>query len=142
MEARDLMTESVRTIRETDRVGEACELLTTLGIRHLPVVNDDGEVTGMLSDRDVRTLGVGLVGNGSAAEEWKARFDRPVSALMSANVTTIEPSADILEVVDLMLEEQIGALPVVDPETSDLVGIVSYVDVLRGVRDLLGEAER
>lgn len=45
------------------------------------------------------------------------------------------PDFEVSEAVDLMLENRIGAVPVVDPVNGDLVGILSYVDLLRGLRD-------
>jgi acetoin utilization protein AcuB len=59
---------------------------------------------------------------------------------MRADVIFVEAEADLGEVVDLMLESKVGAIPVVRPETREVVGIVSYIDVLRGVRDLVTEA--
>jgi acetoin utilization protein AcuB len=59
--------------------------------------------------------------------------------IMSADVIFVEAETDLGEVVDLMLESKVGAIPVVRPETREVVGIVSYIDVLRGVRDLVTE---
>ena len=56
MIARDLMTEAPATVGPTATVRKAVDILQTLDIRHLPVVNDDGELIGMLSDRDLRSL--------------------------------------------------------------------------------------
>ena len=54
---------------------------------------------------------------------------------MSTNLLTVTRVSDVVDVIDLLLEEQVGAVPVVDGE--NLVGIVSYVDVLRALRDEL-----
>ena len=53
---------------------------------------------------------------------------------------TADPSADVTELVDILLEEKIHAVPVVDEETNELLGIVSTADVLRAVRDVLEAA--
>ena len=56
---------------------------------------------------------------------------RPHSCLDFARLAkNCEPTLKVSEVVDLMVEEKVGALPVVDPETDTLVGTISYVDVL------------
>lgn len=47
---------------------------------------------------------------------------------------------DVVEAIDLMIEHRIGAVPVVEPGTGELLGIVSYVDALRAARDLLAES--
>jgi CBS domain-containing protein len=59
---------------------------------------------------------------------------------MSAAAIFVEADADLGTVVDLMLESRVGAIPLVRPGTRELVGIISYIDVLREVRDLITEA--
>jgi acetoin utilization protein AcuB len=56
---------------------------------------------------------------------------------MSTDVLSVDPETDVGEVVDLMIEHRVGAVPVVDADSEELVGIVSYMDVLRASRDLL-----
>ena len=56
---------------------------------------------------------------------------------MSSDVIYVEPETDLSEVVALLLEHKIGAIPVVQPDTRAVVGIVSYIDVLRAVQDAL-----
>jgi acetoin utilization protein AcuB len=58
---------------------------------------------------------------------------------MSPDVIAVAPEAELGEVVDLLLEHRVGAVPVVRPETGELIGIVSYIDVLRVLRDSLEE---
>jgi acetoin utilization protein AcuB len=117
MIASDVMTKRPATIRETASIGQAADLLQTLEVRHLPVIGDDGRLAGMLSDRDVRTV------------DPEAR----VADLMSTDVISVESESEIEEIVELMLEHKVGAVPVVDGDGS-LVGIVSYMDVLREAR--------
>jgi acetoin utilization protein AcuB len=139
MNADEIMTDEVVTIDDDATVGEAIEVMSTRGVRHLPVLRG-GEVVGMLSDRDVRRFGASLVADLDTIERGKARVDEVVTKVMSANVVTVQPATDVAELVDLLLEERVGAVPVVDEETSELVGIVSTLDVLRAVRPLLAEA--
>jgi CBS domain-containing protein len=49
----------------------------------------------------------------------------------------VNPGDDLVEAIDLMIEHQIGAVPVVESGSTELVGIVSYVDALRAARELL-----
>ena len=120
MIAKDLMTANPKTIGPHTRVREAVDLLDRLDVRHLPVVDAEGALVGMLSDRDVRPLAF------SSANE-------PVVSVMSSSVVAIEEEDDAEDAVDLMLENKIGAVPVIDGE-GVLVGIISYVDVLREAR--------
>lgn len=136
MKAEDIMTADVATVEETATIGEALEIMEERDIRHLPIVRGS-EVIGMLSDRDLRGLGLSLVTDVEGMERLKSRFGAKVSELMSSNVLTVDPEADVSEIVDLMLEEKISAVPVVDDDTNELKGIVSYVDVMRAMREML-----
>jgi len=136
MIAEDIMTKSPVTVTETVSIGEALRLLAEESIRHLPVV-PKGDVVGILSDRDFRDLGVPILNDVAGYDRLRARLAQPVSTLMTGGVVSVNRDADVSEVVELMLEEKLSALPVVEDETQELVGIVSYVDVLRAVQPLL-----
>jgi CBS domain-containing protein len=139
MIAEDIMTRKPVTVTEKVSIGEALALLGEAGIRHLPVVRG-GEVIGILSDRDFSGLGIALVNDIRSYDKFRSRLSQPVSTLMSGGVLTVGRDAEIGEVVELMVEEKLSAVPVVETGTQELVGIVSYVDVLKVARPLL-EAE-
>jgi CBS domain-containing protein len=128
--AQDLMTKNPARIAADAKVREAVDLLSSLDVRHLPVVNDQNEVVGMLSDRDLRGLTTPAVSAGEYEGRVMRALDAKVAAVMSADVITVDVEADVYEVVDLMLDHKVGAVPVVDPD-GNLVGIISYIDVLR-----------
>lgn len=58
---------------------------------------------------------------------------------MSSDVVCADVEAELADVVDLLLEHKVGAVPVVRAESREVVGIISYVDVLRALRDVLDE---
>ncbi len=118
MTAEEIMTDDVRVVDENATVGQAIELLAEISIRHLPVVRD-GEVVGMVSDRDLRSIGVGLVQDMEGYDRLKARLGAPITSLMSGNVLSVDRATDVREIIDLMLEEKIGAVPVVDEDSED-----------------------
>lgn len=136
MTAEEIMTDDVTTIDEGATLGAALEIMEEQGIRHLPVVRGR-EVVGMLSDRDVRGLGVSMVHDMETLDRLQARLGAKVTTAMSGNVISVDRVTDLGEVVDLLVEEKLSAVPVIEGDTNDLVGIVSYVDVLRAVRDQL-----
>lgn len=106
----------------------AATRMSVHGVRHLPVVDGSGRVIGMLSDRDVRTH----VGDPSRfAIAGSVSYEYVRDAMTPAPITvTADRSLD--EIARIFEDHQLGAVPVVDDERR-LVGIVSYVDVLRGV---------
>lgn len=130
--ASELMTENPQTIRATAKVARAVELLQTLDIRHLPVVDEEGVLVGMLSDRDLRGLQIPYFVSGEYAGNLQTALEAKVSSLMSSDVISVDSEADAAEIVDLMLDNKIGAVPVVDADGL-LVGIISYIDVLRAL---------
>ena len=139
MTARELMTPNPASVTPLATIAEAWDLMRELDIRHLPVV--DGEaLVGMLSDRDIGSLDIGRLLAEDGADTLRRRLARPVVQMMSADLIAAEPETDVSELVTLLLEHKVGAIPVVTPDTRQLVGIVSYVDVLRVLQDML-EAE-
>ena len=135
----EIMTADVLTVRETGTLVQALTTMSENGIRHLPVVDDAGTLVGIVSDTDLQQFHLSRVSDLETLDRLKTRLNQPIASDMSADVLSVGPEADITEAIDLMIEERIGALPVVDAEADRLVGIVSYIDVLRAARDLFGK---
>lgn len=138
MNARDVMTPNPMTIRSQATVAEAWDLMGEMEIRHVPVV-DDGTLVGMLSDRDLGRLDVTRMLVAEGADALRQELATPVAKVMSLDVIAAEPETELGDIVDVLVEHKVGALPVVHSHTRELVGIISYVDVLRALQDLLGE---
>jgi CBS domain-containing protein len=58
---------------------------------------------------------------------------------MSSDVIFVEIEDDLEDVIELMLEHKVGVIPVIHPDTREVMGIVSYIDVLRRIPDLVAE---
>ncbi|MEZ4337046.1 MAG: CBS domain-containing protein [Sandaracinaceae bacterium] len=132
--AEELMTVDVVTVSEDTTLAAALQVMQEKGIRHLPVVRGD-RLVGMLSDRDLQSLGLRLVVDIESLERLESKLNADVASVMSTNLITVTAISDVSEIIDLFLEEQVGAVPVIEGE--NLVGIVSYIDVLRGMRERL-----
>ena len=124
------MTREPATVASDDTLLDAAARMADRNVRHLPVVDGDRHVVGILSDRDVRTV----VG------DWLRPF-RPSDAVvrartyrvgdaMTREVFVVNQDAPFDEVVRVFTDQRVGAVPVVD-DTDRLVGIISYVDVFR-----------
>jgi len=138
MRASALMTTHPVTVTTEATIAEALDLMRDLDIRHVPVV-ERGALVGMLSDRDLAYLDVAASLTDTGATKLRRELSTPVVKAMSSDVIYVEPETDLSEVVALLLEHKIGAIPVVQPDTRAVVGIVSYIDVLRAVQDALEE---
>ncbi len=140
MRAGTLMTTDPVTVTPRATVAEALDLMRDMDIRHLPVV-DGGALVGMLSDRDLAYLNVGELLADQGADAVRRELATPVIKVMRPDVICVEPETDVSDVIDLLLEHKIGAVPVIRPDTQEVVGIVSYIDVLRTVQDELKDEE-
>lgn len=140
MIADEVMTRDPISVTEQSSISDALSLLAEQGIRHLPVTRG-AEVVGILSDRDFRALGLEVVHDLASYDRLRARLSQPVSTLMSSDVITVDRDADAADIVEVMLEERLSALPVVESGTRELLGIVSYVDLLRATQPLLAAEE-
>ena len=132
MNVADIMTATPEVIQAHDPIRVALGKLRENDIRHLPVMRGK-ELVGMLSERDVR--GVAAL---AVEESYKVLLEKPVSQFMSTSVVTANEGDDVGELIDLLIEDKIGAVPVLDGHDGRLVGIVSYIDVLRELRSLAG----
>src|SRR5262249_48362090 len=119
MLVRDLMQAEVATLKLSDSLGLAEDIMELGRIRHLPVLSGS-VVVGVVSQRDLYRAAVSsmLAMSRSAEREWLAKI--PVHSVMSQDVHTIEPDASVHRAVEMMLARRIGCLPVV--EHGKLVG--------------------
>ncbi len=133
---RDLMTADPLTIDVTASVKEALELLDTVPIRHLPVLDGD-DLVGILSDRDLRPWRQALwdLEDGEGTVAAAAALGQPARKLMRTDVLFLGVDRPLTDAIDVMLDFQVGAVPIV--EEGRLVGIVSYVDLLEHLQHLL-----
>jgi acetoin utilization protein AcuB len=136
MNAHDLMTPNPATVTRQSTVADALDIMRELDVRHVPVVHD-GVLVGMLSDRDVAHIDVARLLSTEGADALRRELVAPVVTVMRSDVIFVEPDTDVNDVVELLIENKIGAIPVVRSDTREVVGIVSYIDALRALVDLL-----
>ncbi|HUM16357.1 MAG TPA: CBS domain-containing protein [Candidatus Nitrosotalea sp.] len=138
MIARDLMTPDVATVTPKTSIAEVWDLMREADIRHVPVV-EGASLVGMLSDRDLARLDLVRVLNVQGVDALQQALATPVLSVMQPDVIFVEPDAEAIEVIDLLIDHKIGALPVVETGTRSVIGIISYVDVLRALQSRLEE---
>lgn len=128
--AADVMTPYPLCVRADTLLAEAIEKLIAHRVRHLPVVDATGAVVGMLSERDVRTA----VGDLQRYADFRAGAVAQffVADVMTKTVSTVPFDRSVADIVTLFADEHVGAVPVLD-RFGALIGIVSYVDVLRAL---------
>jgi CBS domain-containing protein len=127
MKVVDVMTKDPLTVTPTETIGQADELMNTNKIRQLPVVQGK-DLVGIVTDRDIRSFLSGSLLEGVEARE--EALNTKIREIMTTEPMTLSRDDDLQEAVEIMIDEKIGGIPVVD-ESEGLVGIVTYVDVLR-----------
>jgi len=126
---RDLMSAEVTTLRRNDALSIADDVMRLGRIRHLPVVDDDGALVGIVSQRDLfRGALARALGYGRHAQQ-KLLGQLLVKEVMTNDPVTIAPDAPIAEAAQLMLRRKIGCLVVV--EDGSIAGILTESDFVK-----------
>ena len=112
----DIMTRQVRTAKPSDRLADIHSLMRLSGFRHLPVVDDDDGLVGVVSDRDVHLA-------------WTQGPDTRVATFMSRSTEFVFGHMPARAAAAAMLHRKIGCLPVLDNQRH-VVGIVTESDFL------------
>ena len=118
---RDVMSRNVTTVPSNISLEQAAGLLQARGIHGAPVMNESGEMVGVISLRDVE----------------KARLQKllhaPITGFMSQNIVTIHPDEPLITAKKIISSRDIGRLPVLEDE--QLTGIISRADILRALNE-------
>jgi acetoin utilization protein AcuB len=128
MHVSEIMTANPVTVKLDDTLRTAVAQMHSYTCRRLPVVNTDGSLVGIITDRDTR---LALHSPFVLHERWEeeALLDSvTVRACMTPAPIIIEPTADIEDAISLMLRNRIGGLPVLRGET--IVGIITSTDIM------------
>jgi CBS domain-containing protein len=133
MHVRELMSRDVATVGVSDSCQDAIAWMAKRKIRHLPVVERDGTLVGIVTDRDLRHhLFKPQVFKEIGAVTVDALLKMvPVKEVMSAPVVTVGPEDSLDVAARTMLEDKVGSLPVV--EKGRVVGIITETDLLRRI---------
>ena len=129
MRVRDVMSSDVVATRPDDSVATLRDLMLDHDVRHMPVVDDEGELVGLVSHRDL--LRHSLVEQSDVPDfvEDEVLERLNVAEVMTTGVESVDPDVDIREAAQLMYENKFGCLPVI--EGNLLVGIITESDFVR-----------
>ena len=130
---KEFMTKDPIVLAPGETIADAYEKMHVHQIRHLPVVNENGEVIGMFTATDLN--------HAYAPRETEAGwfYDKEglqlldVHHFMSKDPLTLTPENTLKEAAEVMASSRFGGLPIVASGTRKIVGIISYVDVLKEI---------
>lgn len=122
------MTKKVKTVSPDTKIGEAAKIMVKEGLRRLPLVRDE-ILVGLVTASDI----MHYLGNGEAFDkivtgDIHEAFDEPIGSLISKDVVWATSDMDLGKAASLMMENDVGSLPVIDEGT--LCGIITERDFL------------
>jgi CBS domain-containing protein len=124
MDVRELMTSPVRTLTVEDTLNCAAKLMQDHSLGCIPIVDDDGRLAGILTDRDIA-----LAAHASGEALWRLR----IADTMHAPVFTCGPGDGVEIAARTMREHRVHRLPVVDAERRP-IGLISLDDLAHASR--------
>ncbi|WP_209122121.1 acetoin utilization AcuB family protein [Alkalihalobacillus sp. BA299] len=128
----EIMSTKVTTLKATTTIKDAIEIMNKKRIRHIPVVDDEMHILGIVTDRDIRDASPSIF----HAEEHKEDLLKPISEIMTTNVITAHRLDFVAEVSAIFYEHNIGCLPITEGEK--LIGIITETDILHTLVELMG----
>ncbi|EGA67245.1 CBS domain-containing protein [Vibrio brasiliensis] len=136
----DMMTRSPHTLLRSHNLADAKSMMEALDIRHIPIIDADRKLLGVVSQRDV------LAAQESSLQQIPQNqsftLNTPLYEVMKTGVMTAAPQAGLKESAIYMQKHKVGCLPVV--EKGQLVGIITdsdFVSIAINLLELQEEAE-
>ncbi len=99
-------------------------------LRHLPVIDDDNRLVGLVSHRDILRVQISGLTGLTESERRARQDDVKVAQIMTRDVWTVGPETPASNAGRLLLDHHFGCLPVIDG-AGHLIGIVTEHDYLR-----------
>ncbi|MCP4876098.1 MAG: CBS domain-containing protein [Gammaproteobacteria bacterium] len=125
MQVESYMSHAPITVRDDTDYWKASEIMQEKDLHHIPVINQDEKIVGILTLRDLKMAAMHF---GEAHVE--------VSEVMHSPVVTVAPGEPLADAARLMIDNRIGGLPVLD-DGGQIVGILTETDLHRALVDQL-----
>lgn len=135
MRVQEIMTSAVVVVALNDNLKIADDIMRWKHIRHLPVVDEDNNVVGLITHRDLLRVCVSTLADISSQEQDSLLRGIPVQEVMRKEVEMISPDADVKQAARRMLDRKIGCLVVT--EGRRLAGILTEADFVRYLLEIL-----
>jgi acetoin utilization protein AcuB len=134
---KDWMTREPITVTEETSMIKAIHIMKQHRFRRLPVVSAEGQLVGMITDRDLKEASPSKATTLDVHELYYLLAELQVKEIMSRDPVKISPDDSVEHAAQLMLEHIVSGLPVVN-DRGDLVGIITQSDIFRAFMDITG----
>ena len=140
MHVKDLMSNDVLSMREDESIAKARAIMNVARIRHVPVVDREGDFVGLITHRDILAVTVSRLAD--ITPEIQADLDEGIKArdIMNSDVCTVGPDTRLNEAANTLLRHKYGCLPVLDGRR--LLGMITEADFLRLTIHLLDAVDQ
>ena len=136
---RDLMTEDLIALRDTDSLLSAKRAMEEARIRHLPIVDASGAFVGLLTHRDMLAASVSRLAEIDNDTQEEIYAGIPIKEVMRPDVALASPELPLRQAAEVLLTQKYGCLPVV--EGGKLVGILTASDFISLSLELMDALE-
>ena len=130
MRIKDIMTNKVIKAQADMPALELLNIIEHHGFHHIPVVDEEDHLLGIVSDRDVSKHVSPFLGTEDEREVDRESLNITASTIMSSDPITISENSRIKTASILLLEHKFSCLPVMDDEDERMVGIITWKDIL------------
>ena len=134
LSVRDLMTDTIFALRAGDDIQMARDLMDERNVRHVPVVDEDRHLVGLVSERDLLRNMYPSTSELPVGTQHAVLKRVKVDAIMAKDVETVEPEDDLVVAAQVMLDNKFGCVPVV-VEGGRVEGILTESDFVRYLAD-------
>jgi CBS-domain-containing membrane protein len=124
-----IMHREVVTLTAGERLDLTQDIMSLGRVRHLPVLDEDKRVIGIVSDRDLLAAAMTEVLDFDAVSRRTFLRSIEVAEVMAKDVVTVTPDTELGEVARILVERKIGCVPVVGAR-GDLLGLVTETDLI------------
>ena len=135
----EFMTTDPCTLRDTDTINEARQIMTEKHIRHIPIIDSENHVLGLVTQRDVLAATGPVLLSSDKSDSVDANADIRLSEIMIRNVRVVHQTDSLRQAAVYLQAHKYGCLPVVSDDC--LVGIITDSDFIAIAINLLEQAE-
>ncbi|ULT55982.1 acetoin utilization AcuB family protein [Neobacillus drentensis] len=128
----EIMKTDVAVLLPTNTIADAIHLMDTRKIRHIPIVDQDNHLHGLITIANIREATPSIFHANEHPEDLK----QPLETIMEKNVITGHPLDFVEEAAGLFYEHKISCIPIINDRK--LIGIVTETDLLRTMVELTG----